>query len=439
MEEMPRRLTQGTILFAAGLLLVSACSKAEVARMESRVKMPSFALLKKEPDPEPAPIEKYGQFYYGDPEGRPLSRAESDRKRERRLYKTVLVRKGDTIYQIAERYNLESRDIIEYNHLKAPYALTAGTSLRLPRAQFYDVQVGDSLYEISRMKGVDTSRLASLNSLKAPYAIKPGMRLRLPFSTYASGEDYGAEANGGIETGQVEVAELEPRPFRKKIPRAETYAPRKLRYRSDAQQAADRAADNAPLEQSSSQGDIEVADLPAPITAPVPSRVEEPSEPESPASLRPEPRKHVVQPYIAPPEETAPVAEPAGTSPEHFSWPVKGKILAAFGPKRGGVYNDGINIAAPVGTNVKAAADGVVIYAGDGLEGYGNLVIVKHSGGWITSYAHNREILVKRGTKVRRGQVLAKVGETGRVSKPQLHFGLRHGRKVMDPLQYLSS
>ena len=121
-----------------------------------------------------------------------------------------------------------------------------------------------------------------------------------------------------------------------------------------------------------------------------------------------------------------------------FPWPVHGHVLAGYGVAAGGSHNDGINIAAPRGAPIDAIDAGVVAYAGNELRGYGNLVLVKHAGGWISAYAHCDQLLVKRGDKVGRGQEIAKVGETGGVSEPQLHFELRRGKKPVDPRQFLA-
>ena len=130
-------------------------------------------------------------------------------------------------------------------------------------------------------------------------------------------------------------------------------------------------------------------------------------------------------------------AEPAG-SLAGFRWPVRGRVIVAFGPKPNGVQNDGINLAVPEGTPIKAAEDGVVAYAGSELKGYGNLVLIRHSNGFVTAYAHASDILVKRGEAVKRGQVIAHAGQTGNVTSPQLHFEIRKGATPVDPSQYLS-
>ena len=121
-----------------------------------------------------------------------------------------------------------------------------------------------------------------------------------------------------------------------------------------------------------------------------------------------------------------------------FRWPVRGRVIAGFGPKPTGQQNDGINIAVPEGTPVRASDDGVVAYSGNELKGYGNLVLVRHANGHVTAYAHASELLVKRGDAVKRGQTIAKSGQTGNVSSPQLHFEIRKGATPVDPMQFLT-
>jgi murein DD-endopeptidase MepM/ murein hydrolase activator NlpD len=121
-----------------------------------------------------------------------------------------------------------------------------------------------------------------------------------------------------------------------------------------------------------------------------------------------------------------------------FRWPVRGKVITSYGAKTNGKSNDGINLAVPEGTPVKAAEDGVVAYSGNELKGYGNLVLVRHSNGYVTAYAHASELLVKRGDTIKRGQIIAKSGQSGEVGSPQLHFEIRKGSSPVDPLQFLN-
>jgi murein DD-endopeptidase MepM/ murein hydrolase activator NlpD len=120
-----------------------------------------------------------------------------------------------------------------------------------------------------------------------------------------------------------------------------------------------------------------------------------------------------------------------------FLWPVRGHVVATYGSRSDGTHNDGINIAAPKGAAVQVAEAGVVAYSGNELRGYGNLILVKHPNGWISAYAHCDQMLVQRGQKVARGQVIARVGSTGNVSEPQLHFELRRGNHAVDPQEFL--
>jgi murein DD-endopeptidase MepM/ murein hydrolase activator NlpD len=135
-----------------------------------------------------------------------------------------------------------------------------------------------------------------------------------------------------------------------------------------------------------------------------------------------------------------PVAEaPVSPAGLNLRWPLKGKVISGFGNKPGGLKNEGINIAVPEGTSIRAADAGVVAYAGNELKGYGNLVLIRHPGGYVTAYAHAKELFVKRGDKIERGAVIAKAGQTGSVSSPQLHFEVRKGATALDPNKYLAS
>jgi murein DD-endopeptidase MepM/ murein hydrolase activator NlpD len=172
----------------------------------------------------------------------------------------------------------------------------------------------------------------------------------------------------------------------------------------------------------------------------------------------PAPAPHVAQPRTVPVEKvaSAPVQSARVATPEphattesvtktaeavggmpSFRWPVKGRIIAGFGPRPNGGQNDGINLAVPAGTPIKAADDGVVAYSGNELKGYGNLVLIRHANGFVSAYANASELLVKRGDTVKRGQVIAHAGQTGNVTSPQLHFEIRKGSTPVDPTKYL--
>lgn len=177
---------------------------------------------------------------------------------------------------------------------------------------------------------------------------------------------------------------------------------------------------------------------PAPVAAAKPKAAPQiaslPAEQKPAVQSRPEP-KPVVEPQTTaslPPKAEEPAAGPSAD----FRWPARGRVIAGYNGKGG---NEGINIAVPEGTPVKATEGGVVAYAGSELKGYGNLVLIRHPNGYVSAYAHNGELNVKRGDQVKRGQVVAKSGQSGNVNSPQLHFELRKGSTPVDPVPYLNN
>ncbi|MBL4801151.1 MAG: M23 family metallopeptidase [Emcibacter sp.] len=132
------------------------------------------------------------------------------------------------------------------------------------------------------------------------------------------------------------------------------------------------------------------------------------------------------------------IPPPPPQSGKGFMWPVKGRLLSSFGPKAKGYHNDGINIAAKSGSYVRAAESGVVVHAGSKIKGFGKLILIRHSNGWVTAYAHNSSILIKTGQAIKRGQAIARVGTSGGVDRPQLHFEMRKGARAVNPVKYLS-
>jgi murein DD-endopeptidase MepM/ murein hydrolase activator NlpD len=167
--------------------------------------------------------------------------------------------------------------------------------------------------------------------------------------------------------------------------------------------------------------------------------------PPEPTSSRAPPAANRVQPPASaaapgpPPSSALPASVETGLPAARgaFVWPVRGHIVEGYGAGSDGTHNDGINISAPRDSPVEAAGGGVIAYAGNELRGYGNLILIKHPDGWISAYAHLDLILVKEGEKVAKGQVIARVGSTGNVRTPQLHFELRRGDKPVDPRAYL--
>ena len=243
---------------------------------------------------------------------------------------TIIVAKGDTVYDIAKKYKILIRDLIDENNLEPPYILRIGDKLSLPQDKYHIVENGDNLYDISRKYGMNINNLIALNNLEKPYTIKAGEKLKIANSTSANNSD--------TQIRQAQVTRF---------------------------------------------GKVELNN--------------------------------------------------------NFIWPVKGEIISTFGHKSGGLYNDGINIKTTSGQLVKAVQKGTVAYTGNELKGYGNLIIIKHDNNWISAYAHLNQIKVMQGSVVQKGGIIGTVGTTGNVSYPQLYFGLRQGRRAVNPIQYLKS
>ena len=313
----------------------------------------------------------------------------------------VTVTSGDTLYGVARRYGVPVRSIIDANSLSPPYRLITGTELTLPQVREYIVRPGDTLYSVSRLYGVDASTLARANHLDPPYRIRVGEALALPSQPQP--------------LARSEIAAAAPVPPSRPVP--------------VQQMAVSSAPPPAASPQTRPQAPAQEATSTIPEPAPLPAARQDTAPTAVPAA----PAAAPVEP--PPPPQTALAAPPLPA--KGFIWPVQGRIISGYGPGSGGTHNDGINIAAPAGTPVLAAQEGVVAYAGNELRGYGYLILLKHPDGWMTAYAHNEKLLVKRGDRVKRGQPIAAVGETGAVSEPQLHFEIRRGTRALDPTEYL--
>ncbi len=285
------------------------------------------------------------------------------------------------------------------------------------------VATGETVDTISKRYGVPRDALIHANGFASAAEIKPGTRLVVPVYNASLAASSGAAP---ATTGRIEKVKFV------KGPEPASKADKHLA----AQQAAKASKDKKNAQIASTavvkQADKKIAMKSEPMKSVPPKSV-------PPKSAPPvvEPHKMVDAtptaslPAASKPAETASASDAA--NPE-FRWPAHGRVIQGF--KTGS--NDGINIAVPEGTQVKAAEAGVVAYAGSELKGYGNLVLIRHPNGFVTAYANNSDIEVKRGDTVKRGQIIAKSGQSGNVASPQLHFELRKGSTPVDPTQYLA-
>jgi murein DD-endopeptidase MepM/ murein hydrolase activator NlpD len=313
---------------------------------------------------------------------------------------TIIVGTSDTLDLLAQRYHTTPAAILAANGYKGPRTLSPGQSLIIPHP----------------------SAAAAAPSAAAPLAsapaVKPVAVMAPPSSVHIvnPGETLASIAR----KNHISVAELAR--ANSMDPSAKLKLGTRLNVPSKTAAAAPMPA--APVGV--------VATQPAIATAPAAGTKVAIAQPQQSARLAQ---------ANPPPEEVETQAvkpgDATGALPT-FRWPVRGKVITGYGAKTNGKSNDGINVAVPEGTPVKAAEDGVVAYSGNELKGYGNLILVRHSNGYVTAYAHASELMVKRGDTIKRGQIIAKSGQSGEVGSPQLHFEIRKGSQPVDPLQFLN-
>jgi murein DD-endopeptidase MepM/ murein hydrolase activator NlpD len=259
----------------------------------------------------------------------------------------------------------------------------------------------DTLESLSRRYGVPGHEVLNVNGLASAAMVKPGARIIIPaFNAQGAAPPAAAKLADRRKTATLNP----PRPIPKPIA-AHPGQMAKLTPSAKPSAGTQPVPPAASLAPAQGKGTVKQADVDLTPTASL-----------MPAS-----------------SGSAPAEEKPAINPE-FRWPVRGRVIQAF--KSGA--NDGINIAVPEGTSVKAAENGTVVYAGGELKGYGNLVLIRHPNGFTTAYANNGEISVKRGDQVKRGQIIAKSGQSGNVASPQLHFELRKGSTPIDPSSYLA-
>jgi murein DD-endopeptidase MepM/ murein hydrolase activator NlpD len=318
----------------------------------------------------------------------------------------IEVQKGDTLYGISKRYNVSLNELMRVNGLTSPslklgqkLAVPSGTVAARPRPApamsvaavpapadwtgSYTIKAGDSLYNVARQNKVKLDDLQRFNGIADVRRVKPGTVLKVP----------------GVAGAVLAEAPATP--------------------------------SSAPV--------LTPPPAQPPVTANVPPLPMDPTAPSATPKILNSTAGNEKQVAALDAGTAAAVAVPASGSVADgkLRWPVKGRVIAGYGPRNDGTHNDGINISVPLGTEVHAAENGAVAYAGSELKGYGNLILVRHDNGLVTAYAHASEILVKRGDRVERGQVIAKAGKTGAVDQPQLHFEVRRDQTPVDPTSYL--
>jgi murein DD-endopeptidase MepM/ murein hydrolase activator NlpD len=302
---------------------------------------------------------------------------------------TIIVGTSDTLEILARRYNVSPAAILEANGYRGPRTLSPGQQLVIPRA---------TTAAAPNAAGKPVSGVVTAPSV---HVVNPGDTLAGIARRHHLSVVQLAKANNLNPAAKLRLGTKLMIPAGRAVAAAEPAAG------ATSQSAAPLASSGTKLANASiPQQSVRLAQA---TTKPEEAAVE--------AQVR--------------------TTEASGALPT-FRWPARGKVITGYGTLMNGKANEGINLAVPEGTPVKAAEDGVVTYSGSELKRYGNLVLVRHSNGYVTAYAHASELLVKRGDTIKRGQIIAKSGQSGEVGSPQLHFEIRKGSSPVDPVQFLN-
>jgi murein DD-endopeptidase MepM/ murein hydrolase activator NlpD len=343
-------------------------------------------------------------------------------------------------------YSPPSRQPIETTGSVAPRSIAATRAPGHNAGTTIIVGTSDTMDALSQRYGVTTAEILKANGYKGPRALQPGQQLIIPPRAVAAAAPVATPPKAVAAAAPVAAA-----PSMHVVNRGDTLMT--IAHRNHVPVAELAKANGIDANSKLKLGQkitvpgaksaaAPVAAQPAQVVAAQPGAVAVPATKIAAAEL-PKEKARLAQatptPEAAAAVTESPVktAEATGALPT-FRWPVRGRVVTGYGAKTNGKSNDGINVAVPEGTPVKAAEDGVVAYSGNELKGYGNLVLVRHSNGYVTAYAHASELMVKRGETIKRGQIIAKSGQSGEVGSPQLHFEIRKGSSPVDPLQFLN-
>jgi murein DD-endopeptidase MepM/ murein hydrolase activator NlpD len=321
----------------------------------------------------------------------------------------ITVAPGETVDSIARRHGVPPAIIMQANNLSSANAIQAGQRLVIPR---YNSSAPAPAPAPPR------AAVAALSPVAAPAPSKPAPVVTASASPHAAGP-----INSGVHV----------------VAAGETLTKIAHQYGKSVADIA-KANNILPYAKVGIGDRIIIPGARISSAAPEAEPAAAPTKPaanKALASAAPAQSASLVTPATETPSTDTTAKATAEATPG-FRWPVRGRIIAGFGPKPNGQQNDGIDVSVPENTPIKAAEDGVVAYAGNELKGYGNLVLVRHPNGYVTAYAHAKELLVKRGDQIKRGEVIAKSGQSGNVDAPQLHFEVRKGSAPVDPMQFLN-
>ncbi|MFD0917905.1 peptidoglycan DD-metalloendopeptidase family protein [Pseudahrensia aquimaris] len=350
----------------------------------------------------------------------------------------VTARSGETLYNLSRRYGVPVEAIMRANNMGNADALQAGSKILIP-AYTYSAN--------SRVSAPDNHPVTKAVRASTGFqgqaqgsVATPKQRIKSAKTTISepvvSAPEVGASGRHTIVSGDTLYG----------VARKYTVSPGSLRAANNMSGSTLRLGQTLVIPQGGATPPptITKATAPKPATEPTPQVIDEGTTGSIPATTRQQPvesAKKLKPVYSAPTiaqKSAEEVSTPKKTSAGSFRWPTRGRVLTKFGERQNGTINDGIDISVPEGTPIKAAEAGTVIYSGSELADFGNLILVSHSGGWVSAYAHASKNKVRRGDKVGRGQVIAMSGKTGNAEVPKLHFELRKDSTPVNPLKHLS-
>jgi len=318
------------------------------------------------------------------------------------------------------------QNLTPISSMPKPLAAVPNLTVVQPGTYTHVIKSGESLYTIAKHYGVTAQAIMQASGISAPDKIFVGQRVVIP----GRPDLLAAMDNVKLPSDAAKVAaEVDKLPVDSSKPVLASAAPEPLTLHTPAHPAltetkvaslGNTAAPVVPLAGRLPTASPVTAVIPAPHAA-TPAATTPAAPTQTATAAQPAPLK-------------APIQEPAMSGAPKFRWPLSGKVIVDFASSK----STGINIAAPEGTPVKAVENGTVIYVGSGVEGYGNLVLIRHANGYVSAYADLKDMSVQKNAVVGRGDTIGTAGTTGSVSSPQLHFELRKGATPVDPVPLLA-
>ncbi len=337
-------------------------------------------------------------------------------ERERKIkggFYTVQI--GDTLYSISREFGISKQKLMEINGIKDVKELSVGQKIKVIEKQetkkdnskvvSYTVKANDSLFSIANKFGVSVKSVKEFNNIEDVTSLSIGQVIKIPPKSKAKKQETAGEIldNMNFNIPDYKYYKVQQGDTLRIIAKKHNMTVKKLKEYNKGLKGTELWI-----------GRILKVD----------------------ANYK---KQKLITKNEKITDKDISGTQEAKDDKNRFNWPIVGRILKSYGPQATGLTNEGINIAAKMNKFVKASDDGVVVYVGDELSNYGNLILIQHDTKWISAYAHLSKAIVIKGQKVKKGDSIGRIGATGDVKKPQLHFELRYNTRTVDPLVYLNS